>query len=89
MIFQFVELTVTCWFLSRSQDKEIMKEIMDNGPVQGMDFSRIFCATLWVAKDKQSEVKHSANGGGENDSYSCHVLLVTTDVVNGHFGPKL
>lgn len=61
-VYHFVELTVACWFLSRSQEKEIMKEIMDNGPVQGMDFSRIVRFVQHCEpEDKQREVKHSTN----------------------------
>lgn len=41
-----------------------MKEIMENGPVQGMDFSRNVCFVQHCEpEDKQSEVKHSANDG--------------------------
>jgi len=45
--------------LFHSQENEIMKEIMDNGPVQGMDFSRSVCLCVLVQycepEDKNSK----------------------------------
>lgn len=51
--------------LFHSQENEIMKEIMDNGPVQGMDFSS-WCVCVCVfaqycePEDKNSK-KHMPN----------------------------
>jgi len=45
--------------LFHSQEKEIMKEIMDNGPVQGMDFSRSVCLCVCLCNKCEPEDKNS------------------------------